>query len=81
MRLSLLKTPSVVSLLGFRICHVDTPYLTSGRKKRTRREIPASILRIILLLFRVLFWNRSQMVLENLAFRQQLPIVTLKPAA
>ncbi len=31
-----------------------------------------SILRVILLLFRALFRDRSQLVLENLALRQQL---------
>ena len=34
-----------------------------------------SILRIILLLFRVLFGDRSQLALENLALRQQLAIL------
>jgi len=34
-----------------------------------------SILRIILLLFRALFQNRSRLALENLALRQQLPIL------
>ena len=37
-----------------------------------------SILRIILLLFRALFRNRSQLALENLALRQQLAILRRK---
>jgi hypothetical protein len=37
-----------------------------------------SILRIILLLFRALFRDRSQLALENLAFRQQLAILRHK---
>ena len=34
-----------------------------------------SILRVILLLFRALFRDRSQLALENLALRQQLAIL------
>jgi len=37
-----------------------------------------SILRIILLLFRALFRDRSQLSLENLALRQQLAILRRK---
>ena len=37
-----------------------------------------SILRVILLLFRALFRDRSQLALENLALRQQLAILQLK---
>ena len=37
-----------------------------------------SILRIILLLFRSLFRDRSQLALENLALRQQLAILSHK---
>jgi len=50
--LSLLKIPSALPFLGFRVYPGDTPCLTSGRERRTPREVPVSILRIILLLFR-----------------------------
>src|SRR5207247_6323423 len=56
--LSLLKIPSGLSLLGFRACPGDTPCLTSGREA-TPREAPVSILRVILLLLRALFRDRS----------------------
>src|SRR3989454_10631249 len=42
------------------------------------REAPVSILRIILLLFRALFRDRSRLALENLALRQQLAILHRK---
>src|SRR6266446_7293994 len=42
------------------------------------REIPVSILQVILLLFRALFRGRSQLALENLALRQQLAILRRK---
>src|SRR6266699_3894180 len=38
-------------------------------------ELPVSILRIILLLFRALFRDRSRLALENLALRQQLAVL------
>src|SRR6266481_83850 len=41
---SLLKIPSALSLLGFRVCPVDTPCLTSGHPKPTPKEAPVSIL-------------------------------------
>jgi transposase InsO family protein len=40
--------------------------------------VPVSILRVILLLFRALFRNRSRLALENLALRQQLAILRRK---
>ena len=41
-------------------------------------EAPVSILRIILLLFRALFRDRSRLALENLALRQQLAVLHRK---
>src|SRR2546425_1622305 len=69
---------SALSSLGFRVCLVDTPCLTSGRCNLTPREVPVFILRVILLLFRALFRDRSQLALENLALRQQLAILRHK---